>query len=183
LVTIFPTLKYTLDNANNNLKEWQKLMDEGRQKGWTPPKININKRKNVNNSLCKTITNRKVLYDDLSSTKQNENEINENDKKANNNSIIIDETKINIKSKEHVSSKSNKSRNKTYKNISYINKNNKKSIENNENRKNNKSHFINNNIEIKGRYQTINSFNKKNILKINQNKLRDNIKDIKKFKI
>ena len=38
LVTIFPTLRFALDNAKTNLKEWQKLIDEGRKKGWTPPK-------------------------------------------------------------------------------------------------------------------------------------------------
>ena len=38
LVSIFPTLRFTLDNANTNLKEWQKLLNAGRAKGWTPPK-------------------------------------------------------------------------------------------------------------------------------------------------
>jgi len=38
LVKIFPTLRFTLDNANTNLKEWQKLLNEGRLRGWTPPK-------------------------------------------------------------------------------------------------------------------------------------------------
>ena len=39
LSNIFPTLKYTLENANNNLKEWQKLIYKGRITGLTPPKI------------------------------------------------------------------------------------------------------------------------------------------------
>ncbi len=43
LTLVFPSLKFTLDNANNNLKEWQKLLDEGRLKGWTPKK---DKKKN-----------------------------------------------------------------------------------------------------------------------------------------
>ena len=38
LTLVFPSLKFTLDNANNNLKEWQKLLDEGRLRGWTPTK-------------------------------------------------------------------------------------------------------------------------------------------------
>ncbi len=38
LTNIFPTLKFTLDNANKNYKQWQKLLNEGRLKGWTPPK-------------------------------------------------------------------------------------------------------------------------------------------------
>jgi hypothetical protein len=44
MVTVFPSLKFTLENANNNLKEWQKLIDEGRLTGWTPKKKN-NKEK------------------------------------------------------------------------------------------------------------------------------------------
>jgi len=36
LVSIFPTLRFTLENANHNLKEWQKLLDQGRKAGWTP---------------------------------------------------------------------------------------------------------------------------------------------------
>ena len=36
LVSIFPNLKYTMDNAKNNIKEWQKLLDEHRVTGWTP---------------------------------------------------------------------------------------------------------------------------------------------------
>ena len=42
LVKIFPTLRFTLDNANTNLKEWQKLLNEGRLRGWTPPKNDNN---------------------------------------------------------------------------------------------------------------------------------------------
>ena len=38
LVSVFPSLKFTLDNANHNLKEWQKLLEEGRLTGWTPKK-------------------------------------------------------------------------------------------------------------------------------------------------
>ena len=36
LITIFPTLNYTVENANQNIAEWQKLIDEHRLKGWTP---------------------------------------------------------------------------------------------------------------------------------------------------
>ena len=38
LVDIFPTLKYSLDNAKTNLKKWEKLASKGRKKGWTPEK-------------------------------------------------------------------------------------------------------------------------------------------------
>ena len=38
LVTIFPNLKFTLDNAKDNIKEWQKLADQKRRTGWTPNK-------------------------------------------------------------------------------------------------------------------------------------------------
>ena len=38
LATIFPNLKFTLDNAKDNIKEWQKLADQKRRTGWTPNK-------------------------------------------------------------------------------------------------------------------------------------------------
>ena len=50
LGNIFPSLKYTYDNANNNLKAWQKLLNEGRKKGWTPKKDDKN---NNNKNLLK----------------------------------------------------------------------------------------------------------------------------------
>ena len=51
LVKIFPALNYTVENANNNINEWQKLLDAHRTKGWTPRKnnkeeINIIDKKN-----------------------------------------------------------------------------------------------------------------------------------------
>ena len=36
LITLFPTLNYTVENANKNISEWQKLIEEKRLKGWTP---------------------------------------------------------------------------------------------------------------------------------------------------
>ena len=73
LSNIFPTLKYTVENANNNLKEWQKLIDKGRITGWTPPKI-----KEDSSELKKS----KTKNDDL---KHNKNvcfiEINNNNEK------------------------------------------------------------------------------------------------------
>ena len=44
LINIFPSLKYTMDNAKTNLKKWEKLAAKGRKKGWTPEKT-----KQVNN--------------------------------------------------------------------------------------------------------------------------------------
>ena len=38
LVKMFPSLHFTLDNANNNIKEWQSLLDQKRKRGWTPNK-------------------------------------------------------------------------------------------------------------------------------------------------
>ena len=38
LVDIFPNLKFTMDNAKNNINEWQKLLLEKRKTGWTPKK-------------------------------------------------------------------------------------------------------------------------------------------------
>ena len=36
LITMFPTLNYTIENAKINLNEWQKLVEEHRLTGWTP---------------------------------------------------------------------------------------------------------------------------------------------------
>ena len=36
LITMFPSLSYTVENAKNNICEWQKLVDEKRVTGWTP---------------------------------------------------------------------------------------------------------------------------------------------------
>ena len=59
LSEIFPTLKFTLDNANKNLKEWQKLLDEGRIKGWTPPKKT--ERKGYKAQITKSSDSKKIL--------------------------------------------------------------------------------------------------------------------------
>ena len=56
LANIFPSLRYTYDNANNNLKEWQKLMNEGRMKGWTPKKDNGVKKPNRRFKIKRALT-------------------------------------------------------------------------------------------------------------------------------
>ena len=38
LVAIFPNLKYTMDNAQNNISEWHKLQQQNKKLGWTPKK-------------------------------------------------------------------------------------------------------------------------------------------------
>ena len=45
LITIFPTLNYTVENAKINMNEWQKLVDAHRTKGWTPRNTNEEKKK------------------------------------------------------------------------------------------------------------------------------------------
>ena len=63
LVTIFPNLNYTIENANNNINEWQKLVDAHRLKGWTPRNINKEDNKisdkNNNSSSGKNQINKK----------------------------------------------------------------------------------------------------------------------------
>jgi hypothetical protein len=36
--------QFTIDNAQNNIKEWTKLQNEKNLLGWTPPKNKKNKR-------------------------------------------------------------------------------------------------------------------------------------------
>ena len=38
LIKMFPSLIYTMDNAKNNIKEWKKLSEKHRLRGWTPEK-------------------------------------------------------------------------------------------------------------------------------------------------
>ena len=54
LISMFPSLSYTTDNAKNNMKEWQKLVDQKRKKGWTPPK-----KKKIEEDNKKTIKKKK----------------------------------------------------------------------------------------------------------------------------
>ena len=41
LINIFPSLDYMVDNAKNNMNEWQKIYEQGRKRGWTPLKKEI----------------------------------------------------------------------------------------------------------------------------------------------
>ena len=50
LTQLFPGLNYTTENVMNNIKEWQKLVDENRKKGWTPKKIKDDENGNKNNN-------------------------------------------------------------------------------------------------------------------------------------
>ena len=44
LVSMFPRLKYTIENAENNIKKWKKLQDEKHLLGWTPKKEKIEEK-------------------------------------------------------------------------------------------------------------------------------------------
>ena len=60
LIEIFPSLSYTVENANNNINEWQNLVDANRQKGWTPRKMyrDENKLDKDNKILVKSTFNK-----------------------------------------------------------------------------------------------------------------------------
>ena len=38
LVAMFPNLKFTMENAENNIKKWKELQEQKRLRGWTPKK-------------------------------------------------------------------------------------------------------------------------------------------------
>jgi hypothetical protein len=62
LVNVFPTLKYSIDNAKTNLNKWQRLANKGRLKGWTPGKTKqVNYKKKM------------ILYTAISSFTDNTN--------------------------------------------------------------------------------------------------------------
>ena len=55
LVTVFPSLNYTVDNAKINLEKWEELAEEHRLTGWSP-KRNLNKKGDNVNGLSKRIS-------------------------------------------------------------------------------------------------------------------------------
>jgi len=82
LVKIFPTLRFTLDNANTNLKEWQKLLNEGRLRGWTPPKSTHEVERLP--KKCATKRYEKNKSGKIVVSKMNVNTSKDNDKEKNN---------------------------------------------------------------------------------------------------
>jgi len=84
LVTMFPTLNYTTENAKINISEWQKRVEENRLKGWTPPneKNNNNDDNNISNN-----NNNNIKENGYSPIKENglsKSNSNNNNKKNNN---------------------------------------------------------------------------------------------------
>ena len=75
LITIFPSLNYTMDNANNNVTEWQKLVDDHRLKGWTPRNDNKEEKKVDNNNI---ITLKSNYFSKESGIKKNLSYTNDN---------------------------------------------------------------------------------------------------------
>ena len=53
LIIMFPSLNFTVENAKNNVKEWQKLVDAKRKKGWSPKKNLKKEEENKNKSKSK----------------------------------------------------------------------------------------------------------------------------------
>ena len=80
MATIFPTLKFTLENANNNLKEWQKLMEQDSNKECSIKKDDTDEKKNNKLSLFKLNKPKKDKVRHFSAHNQTkkENEKNEN---------------------------------------------------------------------------------------------------------
>ena len=80
LGNIFPSLKFTYDNAQNNLKEWQKLLNEGRVKGWTPKKDDKNNENKIKLKLKRALTKNyeKENFLFLKGKINNNNDVNEN---------------------------------------------------------------------------------------------------------
>ena len=83
LVTMFPTLSYTTENAKINISEWQKRVEENRLKGWTPPNEKNNNNDDINN-------NNNIKENGYSPIRENglsKSSSNNNNKKNNNNKI------------------------------------------------------------------------------------------------
>ena len=73
LIKIFPTLSYTVENANNNINEWQKLVDAHRLKGWTPRNINNEENKNEKNVKNSDNSNKKNYNENHKLNKEKDN--------------------------------------------------------------------------------------------------------------
>ena len=73
LIKIFPTLSYTVENANNNINEWQKLVDAHRLKGWTPRNINNEENKNEKNDKTNENSNKKNYNENHKLNKEKDN--------------------------------------------------------------------------------------------------------------
>jgi hypothetical protein len=65
LVSMFPSLSYTTDNAKNNMKEWQKLIDQKRKTGWTPPKKKKNEEENKNKKEGNIKKKKETIFVDI----------------------------------------------------------------------------------------------------------------------
>ena len=109
LVNIFPSLKYTMDNAKTNLKKWEKLGAKGRKKGWTPEKT-----KQVN------YKEKMILFSAISSMSDSANEIVFKRRSGNVNSLShalqVKETRKEDNNKEQNQEKQNDKKNKDGKN-------------------------------------------------------------------
>jgi hypothetical protein len=95
LVTMFPTLNYTVENAKINITEWQKRVEENRLKGWTPPNEKNNDNNNNNNSNnIKENGYSPIKENGLSKSNSNSNN-NKRNNKINHLNIIELQTKTN----------------------------------------------------------------------------------------
>ena len=100
LINIFPTLNYTVENANNNINEWQKLVDAHRLKGWTPRNINEEKKNPDKNNKT---SNKTIYVNKENSIKKNNSHNIDNNKFNKENNILRQNVnkwkaeKINIK--------------------------------------------------------------------------------------
>ena len=134
LSLIFPSLKFTIDNANNNLKEWQKLLDAGRLTGWTPPKNKKNIKK-IKYSDNLGFTSRYVIKEkneEYDTKNENNNNIKNYDINQNNskikNSIKINKSILTTKKTDFNDINKLVKKNKNQINNSYNNTNKSKNI-------------------------------------------------------
>lgn len=98
LGNIFPALKFTYENANNNLEEWKKLLNEGRKKGWTPQKNNNKKHTQSKFKKAETKNYNKYNFKIWKRTIDKNNNINENDDEDINKDDIKEEKALIINS-------------------------------------------------------------------------------------
>ena len=164
LVSVFPSLKFTIDNAKNNLKEWQKLLDEGRATGWTPKK----NRQSLKEKNTTEIKERDYLGFSNNYTIQEFNDQEENKSEYNDNNNI--KSSIDLQNKLELDNNKKIENNKKAKNRVL---NNNKKIPKINNKQINKS-FNNNSLKINKIIKEKIVKSSKEIKKTNKNKEKNN---------
>ena len=83
LVSMFPKLKYNIENAENNIKNWKKMQDEKRLLGWTPKKEKENEKTKDEQKDCKNDDNKNDKKESIKVDNKDEQKLSKRDENKN----------------------------------------------------------------------------------------------------